>query len=131
MNRNVSDDEFIYMMQLWVYKKGTYPLELITFLNDNSGKKYIAIPDYCNPESSLYLDAKSYVTYQSALTKVGALMDKMNYPKALNEYKSSHPLSCPEFFCGYEGIVKINPYESEMERAEWDSGRAYRIEQGN
>lgn len=45
-NINVNDDEFIAMMQLWVYKNASYPLELVTFLTAANGEKLIAFPDY-------------------------------------------------------------------------------------
>lgn len=93
MNKDVNDDEFVSMMTLWVIKNGTYPLELITFLRAKNEEKIIAIPQYVDPDEYLYLGAKSYATYQSALTKVGALMDKMNYSEALQIFKENHPLS--------------------------------------
>lgn len=124
MNIDVNEDEFISMMRFWVYQNGTYPLELITFLRASNGEKLIAIPDY-SLEQHLYLGTKSYSNYQSALTKVGALMDKMNYPKAVNVYKVTHPLSCPAFCSGYNG----EPYSSELDKSEWEAGKAYRLEQ--
>jgi hypothetical protein len=123
MNQSVSDEEFISMMQLWVSKNASYPLELITFLQAENGNKLIAIPDYVT-DQLLYLGAKSYPTYQSALTKVGALMDKMDYPKVVKEHKSSHPLSYPDFYRGYSG----EPYSDELDKAEWEAGKAYRLE---
>ena len=113
MEKDVDDDEFISMMCLWVYKNATYPLELINFLQAKNGEKVIAIQDYVGGAGShLYLGKKSYSNYQSALTKVGALMDKMDYPGSLNIYKSSHPLSCPIFYSGYNSQNDdTNPYE--------------------
>ncbi|WP_062564637.1 hypothetical protein [Pseudoalteromonas shioyasakiensis] len=126
-NIDVNDDEFVSMMRLWVHKNATYPLELITLLSAANGEKLVAIPDYANPDNFLFLGEKSYKTYQSALTKVGALMDKMNYPKSLSIYKLSHPLSCPAFCRGYEGKDDLNPYTNESDIAEWNAGTAYRL----
>lgn len=126
-NIDVNDDEFVSMMRLWVHKNATYPLELITFLSAENGEKLVSIPDYANSDNFLFLGEKSYKTYQSALTKVGALMDKMDYQKAINTYKVSHPLSCPAFCRGYEGKSDLNPFTDKSDMAEWEAGKAYRL----
>lgn len=126
-NVSVNDDEFIAMMQLWVYKNASYPLELVTFLTAANGEKLIAFPDYADCDKLLCLAEKSYKTYQTALTKFGALMDRMDYPEALNGYKASHPLSCPAFSRGYEGGDDFNPFTDESDMAEWEAGKAYRL----
>ncbi len=129
MNKDVDDDEFISMMCLWVYKNATYPLELITFLQSENAEKLIAIQDYVADGCSyLYLGDKSYKNYQSALTKVGVLMDQMDYAGSLNIYKSSHPLSCPIFCSGYDSQHNSNPYEENTdEYTEWKSGKNFRL----
>jgi|TARA_R100001509_G_scaffold165766_1_gene149857 hypothetical protein len=124
---DVNDDEFVAMMQLWVYKNATFPLELITFLSAKNGEKLVAIPDYVDSDKFLFLGQKSYKTYQTALAKVGALMDRMDYPKTLKIYKASHPLSCPAFNQGYQGKGDFNPFTDESDIAEWEAGRAYRL----
>jgi len=129
MNQDVDDDEFISMMCLWVYKNARYPLEVITFLQSENKEKLIAIQDYVGGGGSyLYLGEKSYISYQSALTKVGALMDKMDYVGSLNIYKSSHPLSCPIFCSGYNSQNDSNPYEENTDDyIEWESGKDFRL----
>ena len=129
MNKDVSDEVFISMMQLWVYKNATYPLELITFLLSDNGEKNIAIPDYGSDGSNyLYLGKESYTNYTSALTKLGALMDKMDYERSLKVYKSGHPLSCPNFCGGYDSPHDSNPFEESTDNyIEWESGRFFRL----
>ena len=95
--KDVDDEQFINELQLWVMKQGKYPLELITFVKGKDGSKLIAIPAYGSAEQYIFLGAKGYESYQTALTKVGALMDKMDYPKCLDSYKATHPLSCPDY----------------------------------
>lgn len=119
------------MMCVYVHKNATYPLEIITFLEAKEGGKLVAIPEYGDNENHLYLADKAYQNYQGALARVGALMDKMDYPKALNVYKSCHPLSCPEFYSGYSGTDEVNPYEGEPERAEWEAGVQFRLSESS
>lgn len=95
--KDVDDEQFISELQLWVMKQGRYPLELITFVKGKDGSKLITMPTYGSVEQYFYLGAKGYDSYQAALTKVGALMDKMDYPRHLDTYKATHPLSCPDY----------------------------------
>lgn len=130
MNKDVNDYEFISMMQLWMHKNGTHPLELITFFSAKNGEKIIAIPDYGSfVDQYLLLAENTYTNYQSALTKVGALMDEMDYPKALNTYKAGHPLSCKAFHDGYNSEDDINPYDDETDKNEWENGKEFRLSQ--
>ncbi len=126
-NEDVNDETFISMMCVWVHKSATYPLELITFLEAANGEKVIAIPDYGDSDKYLYLGERSYKNYQTGLAKVGALMDKMNYPLALNIYKQSHPLSCVAFCKGYDSDNDINPFTDELEQTEWEAGRNFKF----
>lgn len=102
--QDVDDEQFINELRLWVMKQGKYPLELITFVKGKDGTKLIAMPTYASFETHIYLGAKGYDSYQSALAKVGALMDKMDYPKYLDSYKASNPLSFP----GYVSADELN-----------------------
>lgn len=129
-NRRVDEEEFIAMMRLWVFKKATYPLEVIKLIEAESGAMLVAILDYGDLVSNLYLGGKSYTTYQSALTKVGALMDKMDYPETLKIHKANHPLSYPAFCSGYADESNINPYQDEFGKEEWELGKAYRKQRG-
>jgi len=103
--KDVDDEQFINELQLWMLKQGTYPLELITFVKAKNGTKLIAIPSY-GSEEHYFLGAKSYESYQAALTKVGSLMDKMDVQKHLEEYKSTHPLSFPDFTPSADDQIK-------------------------
>lgn len=126
---DVDDKEFIEEMAMWTYKTGKYPLELVTFLSAVGGEKLIAIPTYSDVDCYLYLNKKAYKNYQTALTKVGALMDKMDYPKVLNQHKAGSPLSCPEFSAGFGASESDeNPYLLDTyEYKEWEKGREFRV----
>lgn len=126
-NTDVDVPEFISMMKLWVYKTGTYPLELITFLRaEKSGEKLIAIPDYSNPENYLFLGDASYKIYRTALARVGALMDNMDFERTMNIHKASSPLSYPAFSEGYMSQDDLNPFEAETdEHYQWAKGREF------
>lgn len=128
MNTEVNEDSFINMMKLWVIKNATYPLEIITFFKTDSGERFISIPDYLEPGTYMILGSKCYKNYQDALSKVGALIDKMDYEEILKQHKSTHPLSFPAFYCGFDSDDSaVNPYEDEHDKSEWEAGRYYRL----
>lgn len=110
-NKGVTESEFISELKLHVYKTCAYPLELITFVPSVNGRKLIAIPSYCGDET-LFIDDKDYGNYQTALTRVGAILDKIDYPSLVIDYRKAHPLSCEQFYEGYKAADDdVNPYE--------------------
>ena len=87
-NKVINEEQFISEIQLWI-RKGHYPLEKITFLNIEDNEKVIAILSYCDLETNLYIDRKSYKNYQNAFTKIGALFDKAEIKKNQDSYMNS------------------------------------------
>ena len=126
INIAASEEEFIDEMRLWILK-GVYPLQVITFLNSVNNRKLVALPRYVDPEEILFLDNKDYLTYQTALQRVGGLMDKVRIKEYQLTFKSTHPLSCPYFNEGMEAdIGSNNPYsEQTFEYCEWQEGNNY------
>jgi hypothetical protein len=84
-SKEITEQSFICEIELWT-SKGHYPLEKITFINLENNEKLVAILSYCDLETNLYLNGKSYKNYQSALTKVGSLFDKANIKKNQDDY---------------------------------------------
>lgn len=81
-------------------------MELITFGTTDDGRKIIAIESNITGDL-LYLDDKSYKNYETALTRVGSILDKIDYPAEVILYKKDHPLSCPDFRDGYKTCLLV------------------------
>ena len=121
-----SEQDFINEIRMWVLKGG-YPLELITFVNSVNNRKLVALPRYVDSEELLFLNDKEYLTYQTALQRVGSLMDKAGIREYQLIHKSTHPLSFPYFDEGMQASNgSKNPYSEESdEYFEWQEGNSY------
>ena len=121
-----SEQDFINEMRIWILK-GKYLLEVITFINTTDNKKIVAIPRYVDFEEFLFIDDKEYLNYQTALQRVGSLMDKADIKEYQLIYKSTHPMSFPYFNEGMQANTGINnPYSEESdEYFEWQEGNSY------
>ncbi|EOA3786242.1 hypothetical protein ACH0R5_004387 [Vibrio vulnificus] len=106
----VKEDEFIQELKLHFHESGKYPLELISFIPSVWKKKLIAIPSFSGDKIK-FLDEVDHTNYQDALARVGAIMDKINYPSLVIERKKAHSLKFPAFNQGYKAQAdEHNPY---------------------
>ncbi|MDF5009905.1 hypothetical protein P3596_24015, partial [Vibrio parahaemolyticus] len=72
----VTEDKFIRELKLHFHESGKLPLELISIIPSVWKKMLIAIPGF-NDNRIIYLDEIDHVNYQGALSRVGAIIDKM------------------------------------------------------
>lgn len=121
--QDVTDTKLISIIECTVAECGCPPLSLFTILSTSDARKVVAIRE---PEEGevYFLGDHSYSNYQEALTKVGAILDKIDMAALMIEFKKGHNISYPAFNAGYESDDNaINPYQVGSDNFfEWESG---------
>lgn len=77
---DADEDQFIAELKRWVYEDGKHPMACVVFIPSNeTGEKLLGIQKYSSISEYLFLGETAYSNYQSALTKVGMLIDDMGF----------------------------------------------------